>query len=87
MYPRNTIVRARVNKNQKHDAENILAHLGLTMSDAINALISQIKLNQGLPFPIQFPNRVTEKTLEDSRNGKNVKKFASMEELFDDLDN
>ena len=45
MSTKNTVVRARVNDGLKHDVEGILSHLGLTMSDVINALFSQIKLN------------------------------------------
>ena len=82
---RNTIVRARVNDHVKHNVEIILGHLGLTMSDAINALFSQIALRKGLPFEVEIPNKLTLKTLEESAKGKNVKRFASAADLFDDL--
>lgn len=82
---KNTIVRARVNDHVKHNVEIILSHLGLTMSDAINALFSQIALRKGLPFEVEIPNRLTRKTLEDSATGKNVKRFVSAADLFEDL--
>ncbi len=79
------IVRARINGPLKHEVEDILSDLGLTMSDAINILFKQIQLNHGLPFKVKIPNKVTRKTLENSAKGKNMKKFNSVDELFDDL--
>ncbi len=87
MNTKNEVVRARVNGNLKHDVEHILSDLGLTMSDAINALFSQIKLHHGLPFDIKIPNKETIKTLDDSAKGKNTKQFNSIDDLFNDLDN
>ena len=85
-YCKNAIVRARVNDTLKHDVEGILSNLGLTMSDAINALFSQIKLNRGMPCDIKIPNKVTEETLNESAKGKNVKRFNSVDDLFKDLE-
>jgi len=86
MNGKNEVVRARVNGELKKDVEHILSDLGLTMSDAINALFSQIKLQHGVPFDIKLPNKITKKTLEDSASGKNIKRFNSIDSLFDDLD-
>ena len=61
MSGRNEVVRARVNGELKKDVEYILSGLGLTMSDAINALFSQIKLQHGVPFDIKVPNKITKK--------------------------
>ena len=36
---KNSMVRARVNDELKHEVEGILSGLGITMSDAINALV------------------------------------------------
>ncbi len=82
---RDTFVKARVNLALKQEVEEILGDLGLNMSDAINLMLSQIKLHEGLPFEIKRPNRLTQKVLEDSRQGKNLKHFKSAKDLFDDL--
>ena len=87
MNNKNAIVRARVNGALKHDVEGILSHLGLTVSDAINALLSQIKLKKGLPFDVNMPNKMTQETLKKSAKGEEVKRFSSVEDLFDDLAN
>jgi DNA-damage-inducible protein J len=44
----------------------------------------QVIANRGLPFELKVPNEKTMKAIENSRQGKG-KKFATEEELFDDL--
>lgn len=69
----------------KEDVERILSRLGLTVSETIHLLYRQIKLRRGLPFEVRIPNRLTAKTLTESRAGKNVEHFASRENLYKDL--
>lgn len=82
MSTKDTVVRARIDKVLKHDVEVVLTCLGLTTSEAINAFFCQIKLLQGLPFELKIPNELTRKTLDESRKGKNVKRFNDIDELF-----
>jgi addiction module RelB/DinJ family antitoxin len=44
------LVRARVPAKRLRNAERILGQLGLKTSDAINMLMAQVELRQGLPF-------------------------------------
>jgi DNA-damage-inducible protein J len=78
-------IRARVEPGLKHEVEHILSELGLTASETILLLYRQIKLRRGLPFNVEMPNRLTAKTIEASRSGKNVKHFSTKKELYDDL--
>lgn len=82
---RNTTVRARVNEDLKQEVENVLSVLGLTVSDAINALFSQIKLQKSLPFEVKIPNRTTRKTFEATDKGKGLVHYNDVQEMFDDL--
>ena len=82
---RNTVVRARVDAHLKADAEHILHALGLTVSDAINLMLNQVKLRNGLPFEVKIPNELTQMTIASSAKGENVKRFSTPDELFDDL--
>lgn len=77
------MVRARVSHKTKIAAERVLKKLGLSMSETINLLLVQIKLSQGLPFEIKIPNAETRKVLAESAKGKNVKRFNSIEDLFE----
>ncbi len=44
------ILRARVNPEQRKEAENVLNRLGLTTGDAINIFLNQIVIQRGIPF-------------------------------------
>ena len=78
-------IRARVEPGLKSEVENILSHLGLTASETIHLLYRQIKLQRGLPFDVRIPNQLTARTLNESKAGKNVKRFGSKKELYADL--
>lgn len=78
-------IKARINAKLKHDVEGIFEHLGLSTSQAIIIFFRQVKLYQGLPFPVRIPNKLTQKTLTDSAAGKNVKRFKNLDDLFEDL--
>jgi len=80
------MIRARMEPNLKSEVEAILDTLGLTVSDAVNLLYRQIKLQRGLPFDVRVPNELTARTLRASKDGKAVKRFGSKKELYADLD-
>jgi addiction module RelB/DinJ family antitoxin len=50
MGQKTTLVRARVPSKRLRNAEEILGKLGLKPGDAINMLMAQVELHQGLPF-------------------------------------
>ena len=78
-------IRARVEPSLKSEVEDILEQLGLTASETVQMLYRQIKLQRGLPFEVRMPNDLTAKTLNESKSGKGVKRFASKKELYTDL--
>lgn len=45
------------------------------------------RINDELKREVETPNKLTQKILADSVEGKNIKKFNSVDELFNDLDN
>jgi len=53
------LVRARVPSRRLRNAEHILAKMGLKTSDAINILMAQVELRQGLPFDMYLGSRTT----------------------------
>ena len=46
----------RVNPKLKNEAEDILSKLGIPMSTAINMFLSQVVLNNGIPFSVSLPS-------------------------------
>ena len=78
-------VRARIEPQLKHDAEQILISLGFSFSEAIEIFLRQVKLNRGIPFDIRVPNDVTLQTFADSDKGKNLTRHKSAKAMFEKL--
>ncbi len=77
--------RARVDAELKHRVEKVLEKLGLSVSEAIRIYFRMIELNRGLPFEIKIPNEETAAVFRDTDQGKNLERFDSAEDLFEDL--
>jgi len=78
-------IRTRIEPGLKSEVESILSDLGLTVSETVHLLYRQIKLQRGLPFDVRIPNKLTVRTLNSSKTGRNVKRFGGKKELFSDL--
>lgn len=64
----------------KQEAQEIFATLGLTLGEAVNLFLNQVRLRKGIPFDIEIPNAKTKQILQEIREGKNVDDF-SLDEL------
>jgi addiction module RelB/DinJ family antitoxin len=53
----------RIDAKLKAQAEEILARLGLSPSEAVNIFMSQVVLNEGLPFEVKIPKPTKEESL------------------------
>jgi DNA-damage-inducible protein J len=73
-------VRARIEPGLKRGAEAVLKKIGLTSSEAITLFFAQVKLQNGLPFPVRVPKRETRRALREAREGTNLETFASVAE-------
>jgi DNA-damage-inducible protein J len=79
-------VRARMEPGLKKETERILDQLGLNTTEAIRIFFKQVIINRGLPFEMKIPNESTHQAIIDSKEGQNLEKFETVEELFEDLD-
>ena len=79
-----TVVRARIDSDTKVRAAEALHDMGLTVSDAIRLLLLRVADEKRLPFAVQVPNAVTLKAMKELDEGRG-KRFASAEELFEDI--
>lgn len=79
-------VHSRIQPEIKQRAEEVLHRLGLSPTEAIRMFYTQIALRNGLPFDVAIPNEVTEKALNDSRSGRDLERFDSVEQLFESWD-
>jgi len=78
-------ISVRTEKGLKEKVGKILHELGLSHSTAINMYYRLILAERGIPFDVKLPNKTTRKAVEDLEKGKNVKRFDTAEELFQDL--
>ena len=70
MAPSDTYVRARADTPTKVRAEDALAAMGLSVSDAIRLLIRRIADELRLPVDVEVPNAVTRKAMAELKAGK-----------------
>lgn len=83
---RKETVRARVTPELKHDVEEVLGNVGLSMSEAINLFMAQVRLHQGLPFEVKIPNKLTKQTLDDADKGKGLHAASDLDDLWKQLE-
>ncbi len=79
-------IQTRVDPVVKKNAQEILKKLNITMSEAISMYLSQITLQQGIPFELKIPNELTARTLQEAEEGKNLHSVSSTDQLFQELD-
>ena len=82
--PATEYVRARIDPAIKNEAANVLAALGLTVSDACRMMLTKIALEKRLPFGTEEPNEVSLAAIREMDEGKGAR-FHSAEALFKDL--
>ena len=80
----NALVTTRINENIKHEATEVLATMGLTVSDAVRLLLTKVAKEKALPFEIWQPNAETIAAMKEVRRGK-LKSFDSVDTLLEDL--
>ena len=82
--PPNKLVQARIDRAVAEEAAAVLAAMGLTVSGALRLLLTKVAHEKALPFAPLVPSAATIEAMREARRG-NLPKFASVEELFDDL--
>lgn len=80
------VITTRIEPEIKQEAENILAQLGLTMSQAMTLYINQLVLRRGIPFNINIPNQATMEAIQESLEPENLPGFDNVDDLFEDLE-
>lgn len=84
---RTDTVRAKVSHETKKGAELVLNRLGLTMSEAINLMLIQVKLQKALPFDITLskrPNATTLAAMNEAENHPERLTKTTLEQLEKD---
>ena len=74
-------IRARIEPELKHQAEEVLSRLGLSPTEAITLFYRQVTLHYGLPFAVKIPNVETVKALEQARSRDGLSEYADLDDL------
>ncbi len=75
------MIRARMEPGLKEEAEQVLAKVGLTPTEAIRLFYRQVSLQRGLPFEVRIPNAATRGAIAEARTAKKLKTFKSASAL------
>ena len=81
----NQVIRARVDERLKEEATEILASLGLTVSDFMRIGLTKVVSERGLPFEMKVPNQLTAETLAKSERGEDLHRAKDADAMFDEL--
>ena len=82
---RATTVQARIAPELKEKGDAILKKVGITASQAINALYAQIVMRKGIPFELKIPNKTTLIAMEELEQGGG-KSFSSFQAMINDVE-
>ncbi|HPC93824.1 MAG TPA: type II toxin-antitoxin system RelB/DinJ family antitoxin [Sedimentisphaerales bacterium] len=81
-----TTIQVRVDEKTKTQAQTVLSHLHLSMSEAVKLFLRQVVLHKGIPFDVKIPNTLTRETLEKAEHGIDLHTASSVDELFEELE-
>lgn len=76
-------IQARIDLSLKRQADIILRKVGLTASQAINALYAQIVLHKGMPFELKIPSDITLQAIYELERGGG-KTFSNFQDLINE---
>lgn len=79
-------IRARVTPELKHNVEEVFRRLGLTTTEAITLFYKQVELQQGLPFAVKIPNKITKNTLEKTDQKEELVMCENLVDMFKKLE-
>lgn len=66
----NKLVQARIDGTIKQEAADVLAAIGLTVSDAVRLLLTRVARDKALPFEPLVPNETTIAAMKEAREEK-----------------
>jgi DNA-damage-inducible protein J len=79
------LIQANIEPELKHEVEEILNRLGLTVSEAIDLFYRQIRQNKGIPFKTKIPNATTRNTMRETDEGKNLVECEDAHDMLNKL--
>ncbi len=86
--PQSTMLHIRVEDEIKAQADEALAAMGLSMSDAVRILLKRVVNDQAFPLELKVPNAATRAAIKESRSmmKEGKARFETAQGLIDDLE-
>ena len=78
----NAFVRARIDEDLKNQAADVLAGMGLTISDLVRITLTKVAREKALPFDLREPNQLTIQSIKNSEAGVDVHKANKLKYLM-----
>lgn len=81
-------VRTRIDERLRDEAAEVLAEMGLTVSDVVRMTLTRVAKDRALPLELKVPNAETRAAMDEARAAMKARdaRFATARELFDALD-
>jgi len=76
------VVRARVSSQLKHNAEEVLSEIGMSMGEAIRLFLTQVSLRHEFPVELKVPNTTTLKAMSATPTEDS---YQNIDSLFDEV--
>ena len=83
---KSAVVHARIDADLKAGAETILKQIGVSSAEAIRMFYRQIEMNNGIPFDVKIPNKLTSETLAKNQKGNDIYHAKDADDLFKQLE-
>ena len=80
-----TMIHIRIDEHLKDAANDTLASMGLSISDAVRVFLTRVVAEQQLPFPLKVPNAITIEAMKEARQ-LTAARFINAQELFHDIE-
>ena len=84
--PKTATIQSRIDPQVKKKAKSVFDKLHITMSEAISIFLTQVSLNNGIPFEIKIPNELTAQTLKSAEEGNELHSVKDLDTLFEELE-
>lgn len=80
-----TMLHIRIDEHLKEAANETLASMGLSLSDAVRVFLTRVVAEQQIPFTLKVPNAETREAMEEARLLTKAR-FNNAQELFHDIE-
>ena len=79
------MLHVRIEEQVKAEATAVFDAIGISVSEALRVFLKRVVSEKAFPFRLEVPNAATRAAMEEARS-KSLPKFATVQELFDDLE-